>query len=188
MQHLVVTLKVQKREYDILNFDSVLWGKKLNFDLFYSKLKGSNIFLVAATLRPETMFGQTNVWIRPDMKYVAHRLASGEIFVSTMRAARNMCYQGFCKVEGKVDVVADLIGQVSGPIENNVTSRSSRKSVSSYDQSRIDRCCNKKKFLSLLKMMVHLLVGHNGNCSVRTTHFLQDDLHPPNADHQSRQR
>lgn len=97
------------------------------FDLFYSKLKGSNIFLVAATLRPETMFGQTNVWIRPDMKYVAHRLASGEIFVSTMRAAKNMCYQGFCKVEGKVDVVADLIGQVSGPIENNVTSRSSRK-------------------------------------------------------------
>lgn len=92
-----------------------------------SKLKGSNIFLVAATLRPETMFGQTNVWIRPDMKYVAHRLASGEIFVSTMRAARNMCYQGFCKVEGKVDVVADLIGQdimgiaLSGPLTSYKT-------------------------------------------------------------------
>ena len=23
-----------------------------------------------------------------------------------------MCYQGFCKVEGKVDKVADLVGQV----------------------------------------------------------------------------
>lgn len=114
-------------------FSQFLRKKIWIFDLFYSKLKGSHIFLVAATLRPETMFGQTNVWIRPDMKYVAHRLASGEIFVSTMRAARNMCYQGFCKVEGKVDVVADLMGQVSGPIENNVTSRSSRKSVSSYD-------------------------------------------------------
>ena len=67
---------------------------------------------MAATLRPETMFGQTNVWIRPDMNYVAHRLASGDIFVCTMRAARNMCYQGFCKVEGKVDKVADLVGQV----------------------------------------------------------------------------
>lgn len=110
-------------------------GKIWISHLFYSKFKGSNIFLVAATLRPETMFGQTNVWIRPDMKYVAHRLANGEIFVSTMRAARNMCYQGFCKVEGKVDVVADLIGQVSGPIENKVTctSRTSRKSVSPYD-------------------------------------------------------
>lgn len=92
-----------------------------------SKFKGSNIFLVAATLRPETMFGQTNVWIRPDMKYVAHRLANGEIFVSTMRAARNMCYQGFCKVEGKVDVVADLIGQdimgiaLSGPLTSYKT-------------------------------------------------------------------
>lgn len=108
-----------------------IWISDLH--VYYSKFKGRNIFLVAATLRPETMFGQTNVWIRPDMKYVAHRLASGEIFVSTMRAARNMCYQGFCKVEGKVDVVADLIGQVSGLIENNITSRSSRKIVSSYD-------------------------------------------------------
>ena len=82
------------------------------FGFLFSKFKGSNIYLVAATLRPETMFGQTNVWIRPDMNYVAHRLASGDIFVCTMRAARNMCYQGFCKVEGKVDKVADLVGQV----------------------------------------------------------------------------
>ena len=29
------------------------------------------VFLVAATLRPETMAGQTNVWLGPDMEYVA---------------------------------------------------------------------------------------------------------------------
>ncbi|XP_062608750.1 leucine--tRNA ligase, cytoplasmic-like [Saccostrea cucullata] len=87
-----------------------------------SKLKGSKIYLVAATLRPETMFGQTNVWIRPDMAYIAHRLANGEIFVCTPRAARNMCYQGFTKEEGKVDLVANLVGQdimgigLSGPL------------------------------------------------------------------------
>lgn len=72
----------------------------------------ATVYLVAATLRPETMFGQTNCWVRPDMKYIAFRTASGEILVSTMRAARNMSYQGFMKEEGKVDIVAELTGQV----------------------------------------------------------------------------
>ena len=78
----------------------------------YSSLKGKKIYLVAATLRPETMFGQTNIWVRPDMKYVAHELKNGDIFVCTNRAARNMAYQGFTKNDGKVDVVVDLVGQV----------------------------------------------------------------------------
>jgi leucyl-tRNA synthetase len=38
-----------------------------------SKYAGEEIFLVAATLRPETMYGQTNCWVRPDMAYSAHR-------------------------------------------------------------------------------------------------------------------
>ena len=56
----------------------------------HSGLKGKNIFLVAATMRPETMFGQTNCWVRPDMKYVAFETANGDVFISTARAARNM--------------------------------------------------------------------------------------------------
>ena len=32
---------------------------------------GSSVYLVAATLRPETMYGQTNCWVKPDMTYVA---------------------------------------------------------------------------------------------------------------------
>ena len=74
-------------------------------------LAKENIFLVAATLRPETMYGQTNCWVRPDMKYVAVRLASGEIWICTGRAARNMAYQGFMKTEGEVDLVMELVGQ-----------------------------------------------------------------------------
>jgi len=30
-----------------------------------AKLAPAKIYLVAATLRPETMFGQTNCWVRP---------------------------------------------------------------------------------------------------------------------------
>ncbi|KAL1773754.1 leucine-tRNA ligase, cytoplasmic isoform X1 [Sigmodon hispidus] len=76
-----------------------------------SGLKGKNIFLVAATLRPETMFGQTNCWVRPDMKYIGFETANGDIFICTQRAARNMSYQGFTKQNGVVPVVKELMGE-----------------------------------------------------------------------------
>ncbi|XP_004686902.1 PREDICTED: leucine--tRNA ligase, cytoplasmic [Condylura cristata] len=76
-----------------------------------SGLKGKNIFLVAATLRPETMFGQTNCWVRPDMKYIGFETASGDIFICTQRAARNMSYQGFTRDSGVVPVVKELMGE-----------------------------------------------------------------------------
>uniref|UniRef100_A0A8B9ZHL6 Leucine--tRNA ligase, cytoplasmic n=1 Tax=Anas platyrhynchos TaxID=8839 RepID=A0A8B9ZHL6_ANAPL len=76
-----------------------------------SGLRGKNIFLVAATLRPETMFGQTNCWVRPDMKYIGFETANGDIFICTQRAARNMSYQGFTKDNGVVPVVKELMGE-----------------------------------------------------------------------------
>ncbi|XP_066447350.1 leucine--tRNA ligase, cytoplasmic [Eleutherodactylus coqui] len=76
-----------------------------------SGLKGRNVFLVAATLRPETMFGQTNCWLRPDMPYIAFETVNGDIFVCTQRAARNMSYQGFTKDNGVVPVVKELMGE-----------------------------------------------------------------------------
>ena len=36
--------------------------------LLCSALAGKNVFLMAATLRPETMYGQTNCWVQPDIK------------------------------------------------------------------------------------------------------------------------
>ncbi|NP_001087393.1 leucyl-tRNA synthetase 1 L homeolog [Xenopus laevis] len=76
-----------------------------------SGLKGRNVFLVAATLRPETMFGQTNCWLRPDMPYIAFETTNGDIFICTQRAARNMSYQGFTKDNGVVPVVKELMGE-----------------------------------------------------------------------------
>lgn len=76
-----------------------------------SGLKGKNIFLVAATLRPETMFGQTNCWVRPDMKYIGFETVNGDIFICTQRAARNMSYQGFTRDNGVVPVVKELMGE-----------------------------------------------------------------------------
>ncbi|XDV39279.1 hypothetical protein PO909_008541 [Leuciscus waleckii] len=76
-----------------------------------SVLKDKKIFLVAATMRPETMFGQTNCWIRPDMKYIIFETASGDLFISTQRSARNMSYQGFTKENGVVPVLMNIMGK-----------------------------------------------------------------------------
>jgi len=72
---------------------------------------GSKVFLVAATLRPETMYGQTNCWVKPDMTYVAAKMGNGEVWVCTRRAARNMCYQGMMEKEGDPSVLFELTGQ-----------------------------------------------------------------------------
>ncbi|XP_023211298.1 leucine--tRNA ligase, cytoplasmic-like [Centruroides sculpturatus] len=77
-----------------------------------SKYSKYCVYLVAATLRPETMYGQTNCWIRPDMKYIAFEVVNNkEIFICTRRAARNMSYQGFTKENGRVNVVLELEGK-----------------------------------------------------------------------------
>jgi leucyl-tRNA synthetase len=74
-------------------------------------LTGRPVYLVAATLRPETMYGQTNCWIHPDMHYVAYKLTSGDIFISTQRSALNLSCQGFTEEFGKVDSLFTLKGQ-----------------------------------------------------------------------------
>mmetsp|Transcript_15787 Transcript_15787/g.42569 ORF Transcript_15787/g.42569 Transcript_15787/m.42569 type:complete len:1120 (+) Transcript_15787:457-3816(+) len=55
---------------------------------------GTSVYLVAATLRPETMYGQTNCFVLPDGNYGLFQMNNQEVFVCTERSARNMCYQG----------------------------------------------------------------------------------------------
>ncbi|XP_062514708.1 leucine--tRNA ligase, cytoplasmic-like isoform X2 [Corticium candelabrum] len=73
-------------------------------------LSSSPTFLVAATLRPETMYGQTNCYIGPTLEYIAFKAKNGEVFISTKRAATNMAYQGMTAEEEKVDVLTTLSG------------------------------------------------------------------------------
>lgn len=51
------------------------------------------VFLLAATLRPETMAGQTNCWALPEGQYGAYKGLNDEVYVVTERAALNMSYQ-----------------------------------------------------------------------------------------------
>jgi leucyl-tRNA synthetase len=51
------------------------------------------VFLMAATLRPETMYGQTNCWALPEGRYGAYKGLKGEVYVMTYRSALNLSYQ-----------------------------------------------------------------------------------------------
>ena len=72
---------------------------------------GRPVFLVAATLRPETMYGQTNVFLLPSGEYGAYETsAGGEVFLCSERSARNMAYQGLSPSHG----VTSCLGSFSG--------------------------------------------------------------------------
>ncbi|GFS17465.1 leucine--tRNA ligase, cytoplasmic [Elysia marginata] len=68
------------------------------------------VYLVASSRRPETLPGQTNCWVGPGMSYVAIETRTGEVFVCTERAARNMSYQDITASQG-LKTMAEFSGQ-----------------------------------------------------------------------------
>jgi leucyl-tRNA synthetase len=81
---------------------------------FPEKLKALNdynVYLAAATLRPETMYGQTNCWIGPDITYGAFIIDDKKtVYICTDRSAKNLAYQEFSRAFGKVEKILDLKG------------------------------------------------------------------------------
>lgn len=71
---------------------------------------GRDVFLPAATLRAETMYGQTNCWVLPTGDYVAFELANGEIYIASMHSGRNMAHQDFFSEFGKTKELCTLKG------------------------------------------------------------------------------
>eukprot|EP00485_Elphidium_margaritaceum_P009966 CAMPEP_0202688616 /NCGR_PEP_ID=MMETSP1385-20130828/4108_1 /ASSEMBLY_ACC=CAM_ASM_000861 /TAXON_ID=933848 /ORGANISM="Elphidium margaritaceum" /LENGTH=1276 /DNA_ID=CAMNT_0049343631 /DNA_START=189 /DNA_END=4019 /DNA_ORIENTATION=- len=71
------------------------------------------IYLVAATLRPETMYGQTNCFVLPRGEYIAIEVDKderSEIYVCSEHAARNMAWQEFTRTLGEYKVLCRLEG------------------------------------------------------------------------------
>jgi len=68
------------------------------------------VFLLAATLRPETMYGQTNCFVKPDGDYGVYEMQNGEYFIVSERAARNLAYQEQTVVHKKYPALAKVKG------------------------------------------------------------------------------
>ncbi|WOL10449.1 leucine--tRNA ligase, cytoplasmic-like isoform X1 [Canna indica] len=68
------------------------------------------VYLAAETLRPETMYGQTNAWVLPDGKYGAFEINENDVFIITKRAALNLAYQKLSRVPEKPTCLVQLFG------------------------------------------------------------------------------
>ena len=81
---------------------------KQEFTLLKFPLKG--MFLVAATLRPETVFGQTNLWVNPDVNYLKVKVGK-EKWIMSREGFEKLSFQkknvkSMGKIRGK-----DLLGK-----------------------------------------------------------------------------
>ncbi|GMH23076.1 hypothetical protein Nepgr_024919 [Nepenthes gracilis] len=109
---------VQPQEYTLIKMEVVPpFTEKMGV------LEGRRVFLAAATLRPETMFGQTNAWVLPEGKYGAFEINDVDVFILTYRAALNLSYQGFSRVPQKPTCLVDLTGHdlIGLPLKSPLT-------------------------------------------------------------------
>lgn len=96
---------VAPQEYTLIKM------KLINKLAVLSDVGDQPVYLLAATLRPETMYGQTNLWLKADMKYIAFKLINNEIGICSQRAALNMSYQDLTPKFAQLDIIAELTGQ-----------------------------------------------------------------------------
>lgn len=68
------------------------------------KFRCGDFYLVAATLRPETVYGQTNFWINPEVEYVKVRRGD-EIWVISRPSYDKMVYQ-----KDDLEIIGTIMG------------------------------------------------------------------------------
>lgn len=101
----VIGKGVQPQEYTIIKMEAAIpFPSKLGV------LEGRKVFLAAATLRPETMYGQTNAWVLPNGRYGAFEVNETDVFILTQRATRNLAYHGFSRIPEKPSCFIELTG------------------------------------------------------------------------------
>ncbi|PVV03433.1 hypothetical protein BB560_002087 [Smittium megazygosporum] len=110
-------------EYTAIKLKVLSWGENMSSvssSLTSLDLSKHKVYLVAATLRPETMYGQTNCYVGVKIKYGVFDVGNGEIYIMTERAAKNYSYQGDFESPDKVVNLGhiagnDLVGTVVNP-------------------------------------------------------------------------
>ncbi|KAM7203947.1 leucine--tRNA ligase, cytoplasmic [Rhypophila sp. PSN 637] len=101
---------VLPQEYTALKLKVLEWAPKAAEAIKGKIPEDANVYLVPATLRPETMYGQTCCFVGPTLKYGVFKASEKEYFVITERAAKNMAYQGIFEKEGVIEQAAEIVG------------------------------------------------------------------------------
>lgn len=85
---------VGPQDYTALKIKVKEWSPKA-VTIIQGKIpEEANVYFVAATLRPETLYGQTCCFVGPKIRYGIFKVSEGEYYVVTKRAAWNMAFQG----------------------------------------------------------------------------------------------
>ncbi|KAG6809080.1 hypothetical protein H0H92_001688 [Tricholoma furcatifolium] len=100
---------VGPQEYTGIRMEVLEWAPAAK-DAIEAKVGGRKVFLVAATLRPETMYGQTNCYVGTGIKYGVFAINEREAYLCTYRSARNMAFQGISEPRGEVNQLLEISG------------------------------------------------------------------------------
>ena len=68
------------------------------------KFKFQDSFIIAGTIRPETIYGQTNMWIDPDVEYIKAEV-NGEKWIATKEFFDKLTFQ-----DRKVKILEKIVG------------------------------------------------------------------------------
>lgn len=117
---------VAPQDYTALKLKVKEWAPKAAEKIKGKIPEGANVFFVPATLRPETMYGQTCCFVGPKINYGVFRISENEYYVVTKRAAWNMAFQGrsfkfkeFLRDATELPAVVELVGSdVVGTLVN----------------------------------------------------------------------
>ncbi|PNY29960.1 Leucine-tRNA ligase, cytoplasmic, partial [Tolypocladium capitatum] len=101
---------VNPQEYTALKLKVLEWAPKAAEAIKGKLPEGSDVFLVPATLRPETMYGQTCCFVGPKINYGIFKAGEKSYYLVTDRAARNMAYQGILAKQGVIEKAGEILG------------------------------------------------------------------------------
>ncbi|EDK42028.1 leucyl-tRNA synthetase [Lodderomyces elongisporus NRRL YB-4239] len=73
--------------------------------------QNKKVYLVAATLRPETMYGQTTCFVSPKIDYGIFDAGNGDFYITTERAFKNMSFQNLTPKRGYYKPVVTINGK-----------------------------------------------------------------------------
>lgn len=90
------------------------------YSLIKFKLKDENVFLPVATLRPETIFGATNLWLNPDEQYLLVSVNESQEWIVSESSAKKLEYLNYSINRIKIVNGKNLIGTI---VETPLTNR-----------------------------------------------------------------
>jgi leucyl-tRNA synthetase len=102
---------INTQEYTALKMKVKEWAEPAQKKLQDKLPASANVYFIPATLRPETMYGQTSCFVGPNLSYGIFKVSDSDYFVCSVRAARNMSFQNIFPTWGEYPQIETLTGK-----------------------------------------------------------------------------